>query len=263
MKTILDFLKAKRENKKITMISTYDYWSALICEEVGIDCILVGDSLGMVVQGQDSTLPVSLDEIIYHAKAVRRGAPNTFIVVDMPFLTYQVNKEEALKNAGRIMQETGANAVKLEGGEEILETVEKLVKSGIPVMGHLGLTPQSVHALGGYKVQGKTKEKQEKLKRDAKLLQDAGVFSIVLEAIPKSLAENITSSLEIPTIGIGAGNKTDGQVLVFHDLLGFFDKSPKFVKRYLEGKKLFKDAISQFIKEVEEETFPDEKHTYL
>ncbi|RUM57592.1 MAG: 3-methyl-2-oxobutanoate hydroxymethyltransferase [Persephonella sp.] len=263
MKTILDFLKVKRENKKITMISTYDYWSALICEEVGIDCILVGDSLGMVVQGQDSTLPVSLDEIIYHAKAVRRGAPNTFIVVDMPFLTYQVNKEEALKNAGRIMQETGANAVKLEGGEEILETVEKLVKSGIPVMGHLGLTPQSVHALGGYKVQGKTKEKQEKLKRDAKLLQDAGVFSIVLEAIPKSLAEDITNSLEIPTIGIGAGNKTDGQVLVFHDLLGFFDKSPKFVKRYLEGKKLFKDAISQFIKEVEEETFPDEKHTYL
>ena len=263
MKTILDFLKVKRENKKITMISTYDYWSALICEEVGIDCILVGDSLGMVVQGQDSTLPVSLDEIIYHAKAVRRGAPNTFIVVDMPFLTYQVNKEEALKNAGRIMQETGANAVKLEGGEEILETAEKLVKSGIPVMGHLGLTPQSVHALGGYKVQGKTKEKQKKLKRDAKLLQDAGVFSIVLEAIPKSLAEDITNSLEIPTIGIGAGNKTDGQVLVFHDLLGFFDKSPKFVKRYLEGKKLFKDAISQFIKEVEEETFPDEKHTYL
>ena len=263
MKTILDFLKAKRDKKKITMISTYDYWSALICEEAGVDCILVGDSLGMVIQGQDSTLPVSLDEMIYHSKAVRRGAPNTFIVVDMPFLTYQINKEEALKNAGRIMQETGANAVKLEGGEEILEVVEKLVNSGIPVMGHLGLTPQSVHALGGYKVQGKTKEKQEKIKRDAKLLQEAGAFSIVLEAIPKKLAEDITEMLDIPTIGIGAGNKTDGQVLVFHDLLGFFDKSPKFVKRYLEGKKLFKNAISQFIEEVKEETFPTEKHTYL
>ena len=263
MKTILDFLKAKRDKKKITMISTYDYWSALICEEAGVDCILVGDSLGMVIQGQDSTLPVSLDEIIYHSKAVRRGAPNTFIVVDMPFLTYQINKEEALKNAGRIMQETGANAVKLEGGEEILEVVEKLVNSGIPVMGHLGLTPQSVHALGGYKVQGKTKEKQEKIKRDAKLLQEAGAFSIVLEAIPKKLAEDITDMLDIPTIGIGAGNKTDGQVLVFHDLLGFFDKSPKFVKRYLEGKKLFKNAISQFIEEVKEEIFPTEKHTYL
>ena len=263
MKTIIDFFKAKKEKRKITMISTYDYWSALICEEVGVDCILVGDSLGMVIQGQDSTLPVSLDEMIYHGKAVRKGAPNTFIVIDMPFLTYQVSKEEALKNAGRIMKETGANAVKIEGGEEILDTVEKLVNSGIPVMGHLGLTPQSVHTLGGYRVQGKTKEKQEKIKRNARLLQEAGVFSIVLEAVPQKLAEEITKSLDIPTIGIGAGNKTDGQVLVFHDLLGFFDKSPKFVKRYLEGKKLFKDAINEFIKEVKEGTFPEEKHTYL
>ncbi|RUM59955.1 MAG: 3-methyl-2-oxobutanoate hydroxymethyltransferase [Persephonella sp.] len=263
MKNVKDFIKAKKENKKITMISTYDYWSALICEEAGIDCILVGDSLGMVIQGQDTTLPVSLDDMIYHSKAVRRGAKNTFIVVDMPFLSYQINEEDALKNAGRIMKETGVNAVKLEGGEEILKTVEKLINAGIPVMGHLGLTPQSVHALGGYKVQGKSRDEQERIKKNAKLLQEAGVFSIVLEAVPQNLAKEITDMLDIPVIGIGAGKETDGQVLVFHDLLGFFDKSPKFVKRYLEGKKLFKDALIQFSKEVKEGIFPDEEHTYL
>ena len=262
MKTINDFIKAKEEKRKITMISTYEYWSARICEEAGVDCILVGDSVGNVISGYETTLPVTLDEMIYHAKAVRRGAPNTFIVVDMPFLSYQVSVEKAVENAGRIMKETGANAVKIEGGEEVINIVEKLIKTGIPVMGHLGLTPQSVHALGGYKVQGKTHQQQKKIIKDAKMLEQAGVFSIVLEAVPSGLAKEITEFLDIPTIGIGAGKYTDGQVLVFHDMLGFFDKSPKFVKRYLEGKKLFTEALEKFKNEVKTGQFPSEKHTY-
>lgn len=262
MKTINDFIKAKEEKTKITMISTYEYWSAKICEEAGIDCILVGDSAGNVISGYETTLPVSIDEMIYHAKAVRRGAPNTFIVVDMPFLSYQVSVEKAVENAGRIMKETGANAVKVEGGEEIINIVEKLINTGIPVMGHLGLTPQSVHALGGYKVQGKTQEQQKKIIKDAKMLEQAGVFSVVLEAVPSNLAKEITEFLDIPTIGIGAGKDTDGQVLVFHDMLGFFDKSPKFVKRYLEGKKLFTEALEKFKNEVKTGKFPSKKYTY-
>jgi len=201
----------------ITMISTYDYWSAKLCQETGVDCLLVGDSVGMVIQGKETTLPVTLEEMIYHAKSVKRGAPDTFIVVDMPFLSYQISKEQAVENAGKIMKETGCNAIKIEGGEEITPIVEKLVSSGIPVMGHLGLTPQSVHALGGYKVQGKTEEQQKKIIKDAQILQNAGVFAIVLEVIPSILAKEITDILEIPTIGIGAGKETDGQVLVFHD----------------------------------------------
>jgi len=262
MKTVHDFIKAKAEGKKITMISTYDYWSAKICEEAGVDCLLVGDSAGMVVAGYDSTLPVNIDEMIYHAKAVRKGAPDTFVVVDMPFLTYQVSKEEAIKNAGRIMKETGANAVKLEGGSEIAQIIEKLVNTGIPVMGHLGLTPQSVHALGGYKVQGKSKEQKKKIIEDAKILEQTGVFAIVLEAIPSSLAKEIAEFIDIPTIGIGAGKYTDGQVLVFHDMLGFFDKSPKFVKRYMEGKKLMLEALKNFKNEVINGKFPSEKNIY-
>ncbi len=262
MKTINDFIKAKEEKRKITMISTYEYWSAKICEEAGIDCILVGDSAGNVISGYETTLPVTLDEMIYHAKAVRRGAPNTFIVVDMPFLSYQVSVEKAVENAGKIMKETGANAVKIEGGEEIISIAEKLINSGIPVMGHLGLTPQSVHALGGYKVQGKTQEQQKKIIKDAKMLEQTGVFSIVLEAVPSNLAKEITEFLDIPTIGIGAGKYTDGQVLVFHDMLGFFDKSPKFVKRYLEGKKLFTEALEKFKNEVNTGKFPSEEHIY-
>jgi len=262
MKSINDFLKAKKDGNKITMISTYEFWSAKICEEAGIDCILVGDSVGMVDGGLKTTLPVKLEEMIYHAKAVRRGAPNTFIVVDMPFMSYQVSVEKAVENAGKIMKETCCNAVKVEGGEEVVPVVEKLVSAGIPVMGHLGLTPQSVHALGGFKVQGKTKEEQKRIIKDAKILEQAGIFAVVLEAIPSQLAEEITEFLEIPTIGIGAGNKTDGQVLVFHDMMGFFDKSPKFVKRYVEGKKLFVEALNMFIKETNSGVFPDEEHTY-
>jgi 3-methyl-2-oxobutanoate hydroxymethyltransferase len=262
MRTIIDFFKAKENKRKITMISTYDYWSAKICEEAGIDCLLVGDSLGMVIQGLDSTLPVKLEEMIYHGRAVRRGAPNTFIVVDMPFLTYQITPEEALKNAGRIMQETGANAVKIEGGKEVVDVVKKLVSAGIPVMGHLGLTPQSVHALGGYRVQGRKEKDRNRIIRDAKLLEEAGVFAIVLEVIPSDLAKDITESLNIATIGIGAGKYTDGQVLVFHDLLGLLDKTPKFVKRYLNGKELFVNSLKEFIRETEEGIFPDENYSY-
>ena len=262
MKSINEFIEAKEKGKKITMISTYEYWSARICEEAGVDCILVGDSLGMVIQGLDTTLPVTLEDMIYHAKAVRRGAPDTFIVVDMPFLTYQVTEEEAVKNAGRIMKETGANAVKIEGGEEVAPLVEKLVSIGIPVMGHLGLTPQSVHALGGYKVQGRTEEQAKKIVADAKVLEQAGVFAIVLEAIPEKLAKEITEFVEVPTIGIGAGKYTDGQVLVFHDMMGFFDRTPKFVKKYVNGKELFLNGLKQFISEVENQQFPSEEHTY-
>ncbi len=262
MKTIIDFLQAKKEKRKITMISTYDYWSAMLCEKAGIDCILVGDSLGMVVQGRETTLPVTLDEMIYHTKAVRRGAPDTFIVVDMPFMSYQVNKDEAVKNAGRILKETGANAVKLEGGEEVADMIEKMVSIGIPVMGHLGLTPQSVHALGGYRVQGRTEDQQKKIIKDAKIIEQAGAFSIVLEAIPSKLAQEITDFLEIPTIGIGAGNKTDGQVLVLHDMIGIFEKTPKFVKRYIEAGKLIIQSLETFKQEVEEGIFPDKEHTY-
>ncbi len=262
MKSINEFIEAKEKGKKITMISTYEYWSARICEEAGVDCILVGDSLGMVIQGLDTTLPVTLEDMIYHAKAVRRGAPGTFIVIDMPFLTYQVTEEEAVKNAGKIMKETGANAVKIEGGEEVAPLVEKLVSIGIPVMGHLGLTPQSVHALGGYKVQGRTEEQAKKIVADAKVLEQAGVFAIVLEAIPEKLAKEITEFVEVPTIGIGAGKYTDGQVLVFHDMMGFFDRTPKFVKKYINGKELFLNGLKQFISEVENQQFPSEEHTY-
>ncbi len=262
MKTINDFLEAKKEGRKITMISTYEYWSAKICEEAGVDCILVGDSVGMVIQGLETTLPVTVDQMIYHAKAVRRGAPETFIIVDMPFMSYQISPEDALKNAGKIMKETGANAVKIEGGEEVIPIIQKLISSGIPVMGHLGLTPQSVHALGGYRVQGKTQQQQKKIINDSKALEQAGVFSIVLEAVPSDLAREITEFVDLPTIGIGAGRYTDGQVLVFHDMMGFFDRSPKFVKRYVEGKELFTQALKQFAKEVQEGKFPQKKHTY-
>ncbi|WP_456464402.1 3-methyl-2-oxobutanoate hydroxymethyltransferase [Persephonella sp.] len=262
MKTINDFLEAKKQNRKIAMISTYDYWSARICEEAGVDCILVGDSLGMVMQGLETTLPVTVDQMIYHAKAVRKGAPKTFIIVDMPFMSYQISPEDALKNAGKIMKETGANAVKIEGGEEVIHIIRKLISSGIPVMGHLGLTPQSVHALGGYKVQGKTQQQQKKMINDSKALEQAGVFSIVLEAVPSDLAREITEFVDVPTIGIGAGRYTDGQVLVFHDMMGFFDRSPKFVKRYVEGKDLFTQALRQFSQEVQEGKFPEKKHTY-
>lgn len=262
MKSITEFYKAKEKGEKITFVSTYDYWSARLCEEAGIDGILVGDSLSMVVQGNDTTLPVTLEEMIYHSRAVRRGAPNTFIVVDMPFMTYHVSVEESLRNAGRVLKETGANAVKIEGGVQMAETVSRLVSAGIPVMGHIGLTPQFINQIGGYKVQGKTDKDRNRLKEDALSLQQAGCFSIVLEAVPSSLAKEITESLNIPTIGIGAGSDTDGQILVFHDLIGLFEKTPKFVKRYAEAGKIIKEALVKFSSEVKDGKFPSKEYEY-
>lgn len=262
MKSILDFYKAKDKKEKITFISTYDHWSAKLCEEAGIDGILVGDSLSMVVQGNDTTLPVSLEEMIYHTKAVRKGAKNTFIVVDLPFMSYHVSVQDAVKNAGRVLKETGANAVKIEGGSQMADIINKLVSVGIPVMGHIGLTPQFINQIGGYRVQGKTEEGQKRLKEDALALQQAGCFSVVLEAVPSTLAKEITGSLTIPTIGIGAGLYTDGQILVFHDLIGVFEKTPKFVKRYMEAGKLIKDALRQFSSEVKNGEFPSGEYEY-
>ncbi|MDW8066761.1 MAG: 3-methyl-2-oxobutanoate hydroxymethyltransferase [Aquificaceae bacterium] len=261
--TIRSLFKKKREGKKITMVSTYDYLSAKLCEQVGIDCILVGDSLGMVFQGLDSTLPVTLEEMIYHAKAVRRGAKESFIIVDMPFMSYQVSIEEAIRNCGRVLKETGANAVKIEGGEEVAQLVHRLVSIGIPVVGHIGFTPQSIHALGGYRVVGRAEEEAQRVKKDFKALEQAGCFMIVLESMPTSLAKEITENSKAITIGIGAGPYCDGQVMVFYDLVGLVeDIKPKFVKRYVEGSILFKQALSEFKKEVEEGLFPSEEESY-
>lgn len=263
MKDITQFFKAKEKGEKLTLISTYDYWSAKLCEESGIDAILVGDSLGMVFQGNDSTLPVSLEEMIYHTKAVRKGAPNTFIIVDMPFMSYHTTVEEAVKNAGKVIKETSANAVKVEGASDlVLEITQRLTSIGIPVMGHLGLTPQFINIFGGYKVQGKTEESQSKILQQAKDLENAGAFSVVLEAVPSKLAKDITQTLKIPTVGIGAGKYTDGQILVFHDLIGLFEKTPKFVKRYLESGKLIKQALVKYKDEVKNGQFPGEEHSY-
>ena len=261
--TTRSLFKKKHEGTKITMISTYDYLSAKLCQRVGIDCILVGDSLGMVFQGLDSTLPVSLEEMIYHTKAVRRGAPNTFIIVDMPFMSYQVSIEDAVKNCGRVMKETGANAVKIEGGEEVAELVRRLVSIGIPVVGHVGFTPQSIHALGGYRVVGKAEEEAQRVRKDFKALEDAGAFMVVLESMPKNLAKEITQNSKAITIGIGAGPHCDGQVLVFYDLVGLVeDIKPKFVKRYVEGAELFRKALKAFKEEVEKCIFPSEEESY-
>ncbi len=261
--TIRTLRKKKKEGKKITMISTYDFLSARLCEEVGIDSVLVGDSLGMVFQGQDSTLPVTVDEIIYHTKAVKRGAPTRFIIVDMPFMSYQTSVEEGLKNCGRVIKETGAQAVKLEGGEEIAHLVRRLVESGIPVVGHIGYTPQSEHRFGGPKVVGREQEEVEKLKMDLKILEDAGVFMVVLESIPWKVAKDLSESSSVITIGIGAGKYCDGQVLVFHDLVGLVDYvRPKFVRRYAEGAKIFRDALKSFKIDVERGDFPSEGESY-
>jgi 3-methyl-2-oxobutanoate hydroxymethyltransferase len=261
--TIRTLFKKKREGQKITMISTYDYISAKLCDQVGIDCVLVGDSLGMVFQGLESTLHVSLDEMIYHAKAVKRGIKRAFLIVDMPFMSYQVSEEDAIRNCGRVMKETGANAVKLEGGEDIAELIYRLVSIGIPVVGHLGFTPQSVHALGGYRVVGKKEDESEKLKREFKALQEAGAFMIVLESVPSSLALELTKDSKSITIGIGAGPHCDGQVLVFHDLVGLVeDVKPKFVKRYAQGAEIFRQALQKYKEEVEKGIFPSEVESY-
>ncbi|HIQ30760.1 MAG TPA: 3-methyl-2-oxobutanoate hydroxymethyltransferase [Aquifex aeolicus] len=261
--TLRTLKKKKEKGEKIVMVSVYDYTFAKLCQEAGIDSVLVGDSLGMVFQGLDTTLPVSLEEMIYHARAVRRGAPDAFMVVDMPFLSYQVSVEEAIRNCGRVMKETGAQAVKLEGGEEIAELVYRLTKIGVPVVGHVGYTPQSVHAFGGPKVVGKEEEEARKLREDFRALESAGAFMIVLESVPQKLSRELTESSEAITVGIGAGRYCDGQVLVLHDILGLYEEiKPRFVRRYIEGYKLFKEALERFRKDVVEGRFPSKEESY-
>lgn len=263
MRITVNTLKEMKEKKeRITMLTAYDYLTAKILDECGVEVLLVGDSLGMVVLGYENTLPVSFEDVLYHTKAVARGAKRAMVVADMPFLTYQVNREEALRNAGRYLKEGGAQGVKMEGGVEMAETIEKVVKTGIPVMGHIGLTPQSVHQLGGFKVQGSDLEKAKKLIEDAKALNEAGVFSIVLECVPFQLAQKITEIVSVPTIGIGAGPHCDGQVLVIHDLLGFSDRVPKFVKKYASFKGEMEKAVENYVAEVKEGKFPQREHSY-
>ncbi len=261
--TVRTFLKKKKDGEKITMLTAYDYPSAKILDQAGIDAILVGDSLGMVIQGHETTLPVTVEDVLYHVKAVKRGVKRAMIIADMPFLSYQTDVADAIYNAGLMLKEGGADAVKLEGGERVASLVNELVSIGIPVMGHIGLTPQSVNVFGGYRVQGKTAEDIERLKRDAKALQDAGVFSIVLESVPVEVAKDITDMLKIPTIGIGAGPYTDGQVLVFHDFLGIFeDIKPKFVKRYRELGREILNATREYIEDVKNGKFPAPEHSF-
>ena len=261
--TVKSFQEAKDNNRKISMLTAYDYSMAKIVDVAGIDSVLVGDSLGMVFQGNESTLPVTLDEIIYHTKAVVRGVKNALVVADMPFLSYHVSKEEAVRNAGRMIKEGGAEAVKMEGGTLFSETIKAVVDAQIPVMGHIGLTPQSVNAFGGFKVQGKDEQSAKRIWEDAKLLEEAGVFAITLECIPDKLAQLITKSLRIPTIGIGAGKSCDGQVLVINDMLGMFsDFVPRFIKQYAKLNTEITAAVQHYIAEVREGDFPAGEHTF-
>jgi 3-methyl-2-oxobutanoate hydroxymethyltransferase len=259
-KTLLD-MKQRRE--KITMLTAYDFLVAKLLDQVGVDMILVGDSLSNVVQGNVTTLPVTLDDMIYHANAVKRAVKNALIVVDMPFMTYQNNEEEAVRNAGRIMKEVGAGAVKLEGGAYIADTVRHLVQIGIPVMGHLGLTPQAINKFGTYEVRATEKKEAEQLVRDAKILADAGAFAIVLEKIPATLARRVTQSVPIPTIGIGAGRHCDGQVLVVYDMLGLTEEfKPRFVRRYTELAEEMRGAFRRYIDDVKSQKFPSKDESY-
>lgn len=261
--TVPEIRGMKERGEKIAALTAYDYTFSRVLDEAGVDILLVGDSLGSVIQGHESTLPVTLEEMIYHTKAVVRGRKRALVVADMPFLSFQVSVEEAKRNAGRFLQEAGAEAVKLEGGVSMLETIEAIVQMGIPVMGHVGLTPQSIHRFGGYKVQGKEKERKEVILQDALAVEEAGAFSVVLESVPKDLAQEITRRLTIPTIGIGAGVDCDGQVLVVHDMLGLFDVyKPKFVKRYADLKGVMAGAVKNFVAEVREGKFPDEEHSF-
>jgi len=253
----------KRKHEKIVMLTAYDFTFARIVDESGVDIILVGDSLGNVVQGRNTTIPVTLDEMIYHTTLVARGTQRAMVVGDMPFMTYQISPEQALENCGRLLKESGAAAVKLEGGLKMAETIDRLTSAGIPVMGHAGLTPQSVHQLGGFRVQGKKDKDAERLMSDAKALEQAGAFSIVLECVPSDLAARVSEHIKIPTIGIGAGAGCDGQVLVLHDLLGLTEgPAPKFVKRFASLGSQAREAVKQFITEVRSGDYPDEEHAY-
>jgi len=261
--TIIQIKEMKQKGKKIPMLTAYDYATAKLIDGVGVPLILVGDSLGMVILGYESTIPVTMDEMLHHTKAVVRGTEQSLIIGDMPFMTYHASVSEALHNAARFIQEGGAQAVKLEGGETMAETVRRIVECGIPVMGHIGLTPQSVHQLGGFKVQGKTQETAIRLVKDACALEEAGVFAIVLEAVPTPLAKIITKKVGVPTIGIGAGPFCDGQVQVVSDLLGLFtDFVPKHAKQYARLSDTIKQAVGDYINEVQAGTFPTDKQGY-
>lgn len=261
--TTTDFKRCKQSGEKITMITAYDYTYARMVEEAGVEVILVGDSLGMTMLGYEDTLAVTLEDMIHHTKAVRRGARRPFLVVDMPFMSYHVSVEQAVENAGYLIKQTGANAVKLEGGEKFADKIAAIVDAQIPVMGHIGLTPQSVNAFGGFKVQGKDLEVAKQLLRDAKALEAAGCFSVVIEGVPAKLAAAITEDLGIPTIGIGAGSGCDGQVLVLQDMLGLFaDLSPKFVKHFAELRQPTIDGLRNYVKEVKAGRFPSAEHEF-
>jgi 3-methyl-2-oxobutanoate hydroxymethyltransferase len=265
--TVNDLRRMKTSGEKIAMVTAYDATVARLVDDAGADAVLVGDSLGMVVQGHDSTLPVTIEHMLYHAAAVRRGmsrsAGRAHLTVDMPFGSYQASADEAVKNAMRLAAEGGAEAVKLEGGAEYGDVIRRIVRAGIPVMGHIGLTPQSVHRMGGYMVQGKDTEKAHRLLRDARALEEAGCFALVLECIPSELSRVITGQLSIPTIGIGAGPHCDGQVLVVNDLLGLDEAfKPKFVKRYAELGGSVAGAVGAYVREVHESAFPAEEHTF-
>ncbi|WP_039074296.1 3-methyl-2-oxobutanoate hydroxymethyltransferase [Bacillus sp. MSP13] len=263
MKTKLDFLKMKETEEPIVMLTAYDYPAAKLAEQAGVDMILVGDSLGMVVLGLDSTVGVTVQDMIHHTKAVKRGAPHTFIVTDMPFMSYHLSKEDTLKNATAIVQESGADALKLEGGEGVFESIRALTLGGIPVVSHLGLTPQSVGVLGGYKVQGKDEQSAKKLIEDSIKCEEAGAMMLVLECVPAELTAKITEMLSIPVIGIGAGVKADGQVLVYHDIIGHgVERTPKFVKQYTQIDETIENAISGYVQDVRQRAFPEQKHSF-
>ena len=262
-KTVLDLQRMKAENKKIAMVTAYDATMAKLVDAAEVDMVLVGDSLGMVIQGLDDTLSVTLDDMVYHGRCVARGLKQAHLTVDMPFMSYQISPEQALESAGRLVQEGRAQSVKLEGGERSTGAIEKIVNAGIPVVGHIGLTPQSVNTLGGWRVQGRGDEAGEQLIRDALAIQDAGAFALVLEMVPAELAAEVSAALRIPTIGIGAGIDCDGQVLVCNDLLGFdMGFSPKFLKRYAELEHPITDAVGRYVKEVRDGTFPAPEHSF-
>jgi 3-methyl-2-oxobutanoate hydroxymethyltransferase len=261
--TIAELQAKKDAGQKITMMTAYDYPSAQLVDQAGIDTTLVGDSLGMAVLGYDSTVPVTMDEMIHHCKAVRRGTEASFIIGDMPFLSYQVSLEKAVENAGRFIKEAGCDSVKLEGGSEMAPVVEAVVRAGIPVCAHIGLTPQTATMLSGFKVQGKDAESARAMVQSAKDLEAAGAFMVVMECIPDLLAARITREIRIPTIGIGAGPECDGQVLVYHDLVGLFERfTPKFVKQYTNLAPTIRDALTQYREEVEQGTFPGPEHSF-
>jgi len=261
--TPVDIKQMKREGRKITMLTAYDYPTALLEDRAGIDIILVGDSVGMTVLGYENTIPVTMEEMIHHTKAVTRGAKSALIIGDMPFMSYHTSEREAILNAGRFIKEGGVDAVKLEGGASVKEIVRAIVKAGIPVMGHIGLTPQTISMLGGFKVQGKDAQTAQRIIDDALLLEEAGAFSVLLEAIPAPIAKRITERLKIPTIGIGAGPHCDGQVLVVHDMLGLFDRfTPKFAKRYVNLSEQMLKAFEAYREEVRKGEFPTDQHSF-